>query len=172
MKTIQLPPVEANSFMAQKLNSMRLLEKHNISYEVTPFPDTMRDAEEIAELLGVPPYLVYKTLVVQPAEGGKPLLALIAAHRTLDLKALATASGHKKVSMAAHKDAESLTGLKVGGISALALTHKNWPVYLDQPATEYEQILVSAGQRGLDLRVPTRALIQVLNAKVADISTE
>jgi Cys-tRNA(Pro)/Cys-tRNA(Cys) deacylase len=158
--------------MAQKLNSMRLLEKHNIPYEVTPFPDTMRDAEEIAALLGEAPSRVYKTLVVQPVEGGKPLLALIAAHRTLDLKALAAVSGHKKVSMAAHKDAESLTGLKVGGISALALTHKNWPVYLDQPATEHEQILVSAGQRGLDLRVPTLALIQVLNAKVADISTE
>ena len=158
--------------MAQKLNSMRLLEKHNIPYEVTEFPDTMRDAEEIAEVLGVPPYLVYKTLVVQPAEGGKPLLALIAANRTLDLKALAAASGHKKVSMAAHKDAESLTGLKVGGISALALTHKNWPVFLDQPAAKLEHILVSAGQRGLDLRVPTMALIRVVSAKIAEISTE
>ena len=158
--------------MAPKLNSMRLLEKHGIPYEVTEFPDTMRDAEEIAQVLGVPPYMVYKTLVVQPAEGGKPLLALIAAHRSLDLKALATVSGHKKVSMSAHKDAEALTGLKVGGISALALTHKNWPVFLDQPATELEHILVSAGQRGMDLRVPTMALIRLVNARIAEISTE
>lgn len=158
--------------MAQKLNSMRLLEKHGIPYEVTEFPDTMRDAEEIAEVLGIPPHMVYKTLVVQPGEGGKPLLALIAAHRTLDLKALAAVSGHKKVSMAAHKDAEALTGLKVGGISALALTHKNWPVFLDQPAAELEHILVSAGQRGMDLRVPTMALVRLVNAKIAEISTE
>ncbi len=158
--------------MAQKLNSMRLLEKHNIPYEVTEFPDTLRDAEEIAEVLGVPPYLVYKTLVVQPAEGGKPLLALIAANRQLDLKALAAVSGHKKVTMAAHRDAEQLTGLKVGGISALALTHKNWPVFLDQPATQFEHILVSAGQRGMDLRVPTMALVRVVSARIADISTE
>ncbi len=158
--------------MAQKLNSMRLLEKHNIPYEVTEFPDTLRDAEEIAEVLGVPPYLVYKTLVVQPAEGGKPLLALIAANRQLDLKALAAVSGHKKVTMAAHRDAEQLTGLKVGGISALALTHKNWPVFLDQPATRFEHILVSAGQRGMDLRVPTMALVRVVSARIADISTE
>lgn len=158
--------------MAQKLNSMRLLEKHGIPYEVTEFPDTMRDAEEIAQVLGVPPYMVYKTLVVQPVEGGKPLLALIAAHRSLDLKALAAVSGHKKVSMSAHKDAESLSGLKVGGISALALTHKNWPVFLDQPATELEHILVSAGQRGMDLRVPTTALVRLVNARIAEISTE
>ncbi|MBZ0279507.1 MAG: aminoacyl-tRNA deacylase [Anaerolineae bacterium] len=157
--------------MSQKLNSMRLLEKHNVPYEMTEFPDTERDAEVIAEILGVPAYMVYKTLVVQPVDNPKkPLLALIAADRTLDLKALAAVSGHKKVSMAAHKDAEQMTGLKVGGISALALTHKNWPIYLDQPATELEHILVSAGQRGMDLRVPTAALIRVLGAKVAEIS--
>lgn len=74
--------------------------------------------------------------------------------------------------MASHKEAESLTGLKVGGISALALTHKNWPVFLDQPAAEQEHILVSAGQRGLDLRVPTMALVRVLNARIAEISAE
>jgi Cys-tRNA(Pro)/Cys-tRNA(Cys) deacylase len=159
--------------MSTKLNSMRLLEKFNIPYEITAFPDTERDAEVIAEILGVPPFMVYKTLVIQPIENPKkPLLALIAADRSLDLKALATASGHKKVSMAAHKDAEALTGLKVGGISALALTHKNWPVYLDQPATELEHILVSAGQRGLDLRVPAAAFMRVVSARVAEISTE
>jgi Cys-tRNA(Pro)/Cys-tRNA(Cys) deacylase len=158
--------------MAQKLNSMRLLEKHDIPYEVTEFPDTMRDAEEIAGVLGVPPHTVFKTLVVEPAGGGKPLLAIIPADRQLDLKALAAASGHKKVSMAAHADAERLTGLKVGGISALALTQKNWPVFIDQSATGLEHILVSAGQRGMDLRVPTLSLIRILGAKIADITTE
>lgn len=157
--------------MTQKLNSMRLLEAQHIPYEASTFPDTERDAAVIAEILGVPAFMVYKTLVVQPLDNPKrSLLAIIAADRTLDLKALAAVSGHKKVSMAAHKDAEQLTGLKVGGISALALTHKNWPVYLDQPALELEHILVSAGQRGMDLRVPTMDFIRVVNAKVAAIS--
>lgn len=158
--------------MATKLNSMRLLEKHNIRYEVTEFPDTERDAEVIAGILGVPPEQVYKTLLVEPVGGGKPMLVLVAAHRTLDLKALAAASGHKKVSMASHADAERLTGLKVGGISALALTQKNWPVFIDQPAAELEQIYVSAGQRGMDLHLPTKDLIRVLGAKLAAVSTE
>lgn len=156
--------------MTTKLNSMRLLEKHNIPYEVTEFPDTERDAEVIADILGVPAFMVYKTLVIEPVGGSKPLLALLAADKHLDLKKLAAVSGHKKVGMAAHADAEKLTGLKVGGISALMLTHKNWAVFLDQPAMELEHILVSAGQRGMDLRVPTAGFIRVVSAKVADIS--
>ncbi len=158
--------------MAAKLNSMRLLEQHKIPYEVVEYPDTLRDAEEIAEVLGAPPFLVYKTLVVEPEGSSKPVLVMIAANRQLDLKRLAAAAGAKKVRMAAHKDAEAMTGLKVGGISALALTHKNWTVFLDQPATQHQHILISAGQRGLDLRVPTLALINVLRARLADIGSD
>lgn len=158
--------------MSQKLNSMRILEQHKIPYEVVEFPDTMRDAEEIAEALGIPPYMVYKTLVVEPVgvPGAKPFLVLIASNRTLDLKRMAAVAGYKKVGMAAHKDAERLTGLQVGGISALALMHKNWAVYLDQPATQLEHILVSAGQRGYDVRVSTRAFVQLVRAKIAEVS--
>jgi hypothetical protein len=67
--------------------------------------------------------------VVEAVGGKKPCLALIASDRALDLKRFAAIIGAKKVAMAAHKDAERLTGLQVGGISALALTHKNWSVY-------------------------------------------
>jgi Cys-tRNA(Pro)/Cys-tRNA(Cys) deacylase len=154
-----------------KLNSMRLLEQHKIPYEVVQFPDELRDAEQIAEALGIPPFMVYKTLVVEPDRpGAKPLLVMLASDRTLDLKKLATVAGEKKVRMAAHKDAEKHTGLKVGGISALMLTQKNWTVFLDEPAMQLEHILVSAGQRGVDLRVPTNALLGVLRARIADVS--
>ena len=158
--------------MKTKLNSMRLLEQHKIPYEVVEFSDEMRDAEEIAEVLGIPPYMVYKTLVVEPEGSPKPYLVMIAANRRLNLKRLAQAAGVKKVRMAAHKDAEALTGLKVGGISALALTHKNWTVFLDKPAAEMQHVLVSGGQRGVDLRVPVNALINLLRARIADVSDE
>ena len=157
--------------MMNKLNSMRLLEQHKIPYEVVEFPDERRDAEQIAEVLGIPPFMVYKTLVVEPDRpGAKPLLVMLASDRTLDLKKLAAVAGEKKVRMAAHKDAEKQTGLKVGGISALMLTQKNWTVFLDEPAMQLEHILVSAGQRGVDLRVPTNALLGVLRARIADVS--
>lgn len=158
--------------MSNKLNSMRFLEKYNIIYEVVSFPDSMRDAEEIAEVLGIPPHIVFKTLVVEPIESGKPFLVMIPSHRSLDLKRMAQAAGFKKVRMASHHDAEKLTGLKVGGISALALTHKNWTVYLDNSASQLEHILISAGQRGMDLRVQTAPLIRVLQAKLVDVTTE
>lgn len=156
--------------MANKLNSMRLLEQHNIPYEVVEFDDSMRDAEEIAEVLGIPPFLVFKTLVVEPDGGGKPILCIIPANTHLDLKKVAALAGEKKVRMAAHRDAEALTGLKVGGISALALTQKNWKVYLDHSASQHQHILVSAGQRGVDVRVPTLALINLLRARVGDLT--
>lgn len=158
--------------MKNKLNSMRLLEQHKIPYEAIEYPDTLRDAEEIAEVLGVPPHIVYKTLVVEPDGGGKPILVMLASNRHLDLKKLASVSGHKKVRMAAHKDAEELTGLKVGGISALALTQKNWTVFLDEPATQMQHILISGGQRGVQLRVPVIALMGLVRARVADVGTD
>ena len=158
--------------MKTKLNSMRLLEQHKIPYEVVEFSDELRDAEVIAEVLGMPPYMVYKTLVAEPEGSSKPFLVMIAANRRLNLKRLAQAAGVKKVRMAAHKDAEAITGLKVGGISALALTHKNWTVFLDKPATEMEHILVSGGQRGVDLHVPVTALVRLTRARIADVSDE
>ncbi|HLA42804.1 MAG TPA: YbaK/EbsC family protein, partial [Aggregatilineales bacterium] len=66
--------------MAKKLNSMRLLDQHNIPYEVIEFDDSIHDAEELAAAVGVAPHLVFKTLVVDTGEK-KPLLALIPADR-------------------------------------------------------------------------------------------
>lgn len=158
--------------MKTKLNSMRLLEQHHTPYEVIEFDDSLRDAGEIADILGIPAHMVYKTLVAEPEGGGKPFLIMIAANRRLHLKRLALAAGVKKIRMSSHKDAEALTGLKVGGISALALVHKNWAVFLDQPAMELEHILVSGGQRGVDLRVPVADLVRILRARIADVGDD
>jgi Cys-tRNA(Pro)/Cys-tRNA(Cys) deacylase len=157
-----------------KLNSMRILEQHKIPYEVLEYdPDVTRDAEEVAELIGVPEFMVYKTLIVQSlASLNKPFVVMIASDRQLDLKRMAAATNEKKVQMAAHADAEKFTGLKVGGISALMLMDKNWKVYLDQPATQLQNIYISAGQRGIQLRVPVMPLMNLLRLKIADVSRE
>ena len=156
----------------KKLNSMRLLEQHNIPYEVLTYEPITRDASEVSELIGLPEFMVYKTLVVQSMATDKPMLTLIAADRQLDLKAMAAAAGEKKVRMASHADAEKLTGLQVGGISPLMRTNKNWPVYLDQPASGLEHIVLSAGERGTQVRVGVTSLMQVLGARLAEISRE
>lgn len=158
--------------MAQKLNSMRVLEQAKVPYEALEYPDTIHDAQEVAEVLGLPYHIVYKTLVVQAEGVDKPMLVMIASDQRLDLKKVALASGHKKVRMAKHADAEALTGLKVGGISALALRDKNWPVFIDSSATQLEHIVISAGQRGTQLRVPVTPMITLLRLRMADVGIE
>ncbi len=159
--------------MADKLNSMRLLEQHKIPYEVLEYDGSQfHDAEEVAEMLGIPPHLIYKTLVVEPDGGGKPMLVLLASNRHVDLKRLAASAGEKKVRMASLKDAEAQTGLKVGGISPLALTQKNWKVFIDQPATQLQHITLSAGQRGYQIRIPVVSLIGLVKARIAEIGKD
>lgn len=163
--------------MAEKLNSMRLLDQRQINYTVHEFPDTIHSADGVADYLGLPRQVVYKTLVVLPASGrpfdktqDKPMLVMVAGSHELDLKKLAKAVGQKKVQMAPHKEAERLTGLQTGGISALALLHKNFPVYLDRPALNLERILVSAGKRGVNLELAVQDLITVTGARVIELT--
>jgi Cys-tRNA(Pro)/Cys-tRNA(Cys) deacylase len=152
----------------RKLNSMRALEQHGIPYEVFEFSADIHNAVGVAEAIGVPPETVFKTLVAQKADG-KPVLAVLPGPASLDLKALAAALGEKKVTMAAHADAERLTGLKVGGISPLALLAKRWPVVLDASAEAHPAILISAGQRGMNLRVPVAGLKAILAPRIASV---
>ena len=120
--------------------------------------------------LGVPEHLVFKTIVVVRPGKGKPILALVAGPCEVDLKALAKTLGEKKVSMPSEREAERLTGLQAGGISPLALFNRGFQVVLDAGAQEHSEIYVSGGQRGLDIRLPVAALIQLTNARVAKIS--
>lgn len=160
--------------MAKKPNSMRLLDQQKVPYEAIEYgsDDEFHDAEAVANMLGVPVQMVYKTLVVEAAGHPQPGLAIIAANRELDLKALAAVMGVKKAAMASQRDAEKWTGLQVGGISALALGHKRWPVYLDRAALQCDHILVSAGQRGMQIRLSPHDLQGLIQARIADISRE
>ena len=99
-------------------------------------------------------------------------LVMVPVDNTLDLKKLARAIGQKKATMTTKRGAEAATGLKTGGIGALALTHKRWGVYLDKTAEAQEAILVNAGQRGLNLKVKVADLVRVLNAKVVDVAVK
>lgn len=149
--------------MAKKLHSMRVLEARGIPYEVLTFPDTIHSALGVAEYCGLPPAHVYKTLVIVLTRG-TPALVLVAGDRELALKRLAQSLREKKLRMATHKEAETWTGLQVGGISALALAHRSFPVYIDQAAQELTDIVVSAGQRGVDLRLRVVDLLRATTA--------
>ncbi len=145
--------------------AIRLLEQRGIAHDVFAFDPAIRDAAEVARVTGMPPAAVYKTLVIEEdPPKGKPRLFLVPSDSEVDLKAFAAGLGLKKAQMAPHRDAERHTGLQVGGISALALTGKGFAVYIDARAASLEQLLVSAGVRGMDVRVGYVDLVAVTSA--------
>lgn len=157
----------------QKTNAMRALDQRKIPYEIHTFSDAIRSADGVAATLGLPEAEVFKTLVVlSEARGAKPMLVMLPASNELDLRRFARAIGEKSVRMASQREAEQLTGLKVGGISVLALMGKPFTVYLDASATTLDMLYVSGGQRGLDLRLRVADLIAVTGAAVIEIETE
>lgn len=149
---------------APKTLAMRRLEAAGIGYDAHAYPSALRDAAEVAAALGVPAAVVFKTLVVvRPA--GRPILAIVAADRQLDLKRLAAALGEKRLQLASHADAERLTGLQVGGISALAVRPGAFDVVIDAAAGAGERMFVSAGQRGLNLALAPADLARATGAR-------
>jgi Cys-tRNA(Pro)/Cys-tRNA(Cys) deacylase len=154
----------------KKLNSMRVLETQGVRYEVLSFPDTIHSAVGVAAYYSLPPAQVYKTLVVVLSQD-KPALVLIAGDREIQLKQLAQALGEKKLRMATQKEAEAWTGLKAGGISALALFHRGFSVYIDRAAAALDEIIVSAGQRGMDIRLTVSDLVRITGAAFVEATT-
>jgi Cys-tRNA(Pro)/Cys-tRNA(Cys) deacylase len=149
----------------KKSNVMRLLEARHIPYQAYTYSAEIRSAEDVAQVLGVPAHQVLKTLVVLPTRG-KPLLVIIPGPCALDLKRLAHALGEKRLRMATQKEAEALTGLQVGGISALALLDRGFRIYVDRAAAGLAAVIVSAGQRGMNLRLRTADFVRVTQARL------
>jgi Cys-tRNA(Pro)/Cys-tRNA(Cys) deacylase len=162
--------------MVTKLNSMRLLESRGIAYVATEYDASgaFHSASDAAQLIGASVESVYKTLVVlrDPPKSGKPILVLVAAPREVDLKLLARSLGEKRLRMATQREAEALTGLQVGGISALALSNRGFEVCIDETALALDQIHVSAGARGVDLQLAAKDLIAVTRAKTVRATAE
>lgn len=151
---------------------MRLLDGKKAAYVAQRYdPDIFVSAVEVAGAIGMPPDQVFKTLVAQP-DAGKPILAVVPAGAELDLKALAQAVGAKKVRMATQADAERLTGLKKGGISALALVNKGFRVVLHSSAQQFAQIAMSAGERGVQVVLAPDDFVRVTGARLAHIASQ
>ena len=151
-------------------NVTRLLDARKIPYTAFELPAEKLGAMEAAQHMGAPPEQVYKTIVVTREGKGKPILAVVPGPGTVDLKALAKAVGEKKVSLPTERDAERLTGLQAGGISPLALLNRGFEVLIDESAILFDEIYISGGQRGLDIRLPVEALVELTGANLALIA--
>jgi Cys-tRNA(Pro)/Cys-tRNA(Cys) deacylase len=134
-----------------KTNAVRLLDRLGVPYELREYevdPDDLA-AETVARKVGLPPEQVFKTLVARGDKRGI-CLAVVPGNCELNLKALARATGDKKVDTVALKEVEPLTGYIRGGVTALACK-KEYPVYLDETAELFDVISISAGMRGLQV---------------------
>jgi Cys-tRNA(Pro)/Cys-tRNA(Cys) deacylase len=155
--------------MTFRNNVTRLLDARKITYAVFEFSPEKHSAEETAALLGVPNNNVYKTLVIlRETKGKKPLLVMVPGGRELDLKVLAASLGEKKLKMASQHEAEAMTGLLTGGISALALLNKGFEICLERAALELPFVHVSAGQRGANIRLKPSDLLTLTNSTLVD----
>ena len=110
---------------------------------------------------------VFKTLLIQ--YGAQAVTAIIPVNMHLNLKASAKAAHLKHAVMMSPKDAERVTGYKLGGISPFA-QKKSLPTLLDESALLYSSILVSGGKRGVSVEISPQTLVQLLDASVAVIS--
>lgn len=134
-----------------KTNAVRLLESLGIEFELREYevdPDDL-SAETVAAKIDFPVEQTFKTLVVRGDQNGV-CLAVIPGSAALDLKALAKASGNRKVDTVPLKEVQPLTGYIRGGVTALACK-RDYPVYVDEYAQLFDRISISAGIRGVQI---------------------
>ena len=155
-----------------KTNAVRLLEKMGIAHELRAYevdPDDL-SAETVAAKIGMPAAQVFKTLVARGDKHGV-CLAVIPGDTQLDLKALARATGDKKIDTVPLKEVEPLTGYIRGGVTALACK-KDYPVYLDELAQLFDVISISAGARGMQILLSPDDFVRAVTAQIAAIAKD
>lgn len=150
--------------------ALRALERAGVPHTVRPYEHDAGAESfglEAAELLGVDPDRVFKTLVAEA--DGALVVGIVPVSGWLDLKALARAVGSRKAAMADPAVAERVTGYVVGGISPLG-QRRPLPTVVDESALGHRTILVSAGRRGLDVELAAADLVALTSATTAPIA--
>jgi len=147
-----------------KTNAARLLDKAKIAYELIPYEVDEKDlsAVHVAESLGENVEQVFKTLVLQGDKTGY-FVCMIPGEKEVDLKKAAKVSGNKKCDLIPMKDLLALTGYIRGACSPLGMK-KGFPTYIHETCFDFPFIYVSAGVRGLQIKVNPNELIELIGA--------
>ncbi|MCP5026298.1 MAG: Cys-tRNA(Pro) deacylase [Actinomycetia bacterium] len=137
-----------------------------LDYEHDPAASSFGD--EAAAVLGLDPDQVFKTLLADVTGIGL-VVGVVPVSTRLDLKGLARAAGGKKAVMADPAAAERSTGYVVGGISPFG-QKRPLATFVDETAQVFDEVMVSAGRRGLEVAVAPGAFTQVLGAEFAEVA--
>ncbi len=154
-----------------KTNAARLLDKAKIPYELVPYVVDESDlgAQHIADQLNEDINQVFKTLVLT-GDKTKFFVCVIPGNLEVDLKKAAKVSGNKKVEMIPMKELLPTTGYIRGGCTPIGMK-KPFPTYFHETCTNFDYIYVSAGVRGLQLKINPQQLVDYVHATIADVAT-
>lgn len=153
----------------QKTNVARLLDTHHVNYELIPYEVDESDlsAVHVAKLLNEPIELIFKTLVLRGDKTGF-FVCVIPGADEIDLKLAAKVSGNKNCALIPMKDLLALTGYIRGGCSPLGMK-KHFPTYIHETCLLYDSIYISAGVRGLQVKLSPNDLITCSNAALCTL---
>ena len=155
--------------MASKTNAVRLVEQAGIRCreEFYEFDENDLNGNHAAEAIGFPPEQVFKTLVARGPKHGITVFCIPVCCE-LDLKKAAKASGDKSIELLPVKELLPTTGYIRGGCSPVGMK-KKYPTYFDEVCLLFDQIAVSAGERGHQMILPPDALVRLVDGKIVDI---
>ncbi len=153
-----------------KTNAARLLDRAKITYELVPYVVDENDlaATHIADQLGENIKQVFKTLVLHGEKSGY-FVCVIPGDEEVDLKKAAKVSGNKKVDLIPMKDLLPTTGYIRGGCSPIGMK-KAFPTYFDESCVQFDYIYVSAGVRGLQLKINPSELVKYVRGTLAALT--
>ncbi len=151
-----------------KTNAMRLLEQKKIPYTVHTYDgEEFHDGVSVADMLGQPHEIVYKTLVTV-AKSKEHYVFVIPIEAELDLKKAAKAVHEKSIEMLPLKELTDLTGYVRGGCTCIGMK-KQFPTVLDESAKRFPKIMVSGGRRGSQMELSPEDLMRAANGSFADV---
>ncbi|WP_321423799.1 Cys-tRNA(Pro) deacylase [uncultured Bacteroides sp.] len=155
-----------------KTNAARMLDKAKIAYELIPYEVDESDlsAVHVADQLGENVDQVFKTLVLHGDKTGH-FVCVIPGDKELNLKLAAKVSGNKSCDMILMKELLPTTGYIRGACSPIGMK-KHFPTYIHNTCLDFQLIYVSAGQRGLQIKINPNDLIKEVRAEVCTLFTE
>lgn len=153
-----------------KTNAARLLDQHRVAYELVSYEADENDlgAHHLAKQLGEDINQVFKTLVLQGDRTGY-FVCVIPGAEEVDLKKVAKITGNKKCDLIPMKELLPITGYIRGGCSPIGMK-KAFPTFIHSTVELFEQVYVSAGMRGLQLKIAPQDLIKACHATVCELT--
>ena len=150
----------------EKTNAARLLDRAGIAYELVPYEvdESNLAATHVAECLGEPIDQVFTTLVLRGDRNGH-FVCVVPGDKEVDLKKAARISGNKSAEMIPMKELLPTTGYIRGGCTPIAMKRR-FPTFIDSSALQFDHIFISAGVRGLQLRISPQDLVGFVGATV------